>query len=392
MADYSIYPIIRKDKPIKRNNKYPIYLRVRIYDREAKLPTSLDVAPDEWNAKKKEPKEKTLRLALSSKILSIETFLNTCIATNIPLSIDKVKTHLLTLNPRVQRANKVTFYGYFDKLIERIKPTITKGTLRAYTSTYHVLKEYREEIDISEINLSFIEDFDKYLREIRKNTDGGCANRHKVLRTIILDMIKHDLPVKNPYNLFKMPKCKIKETYLEKSELEQFSKLYDKLPQNGTLFKCLEMYLFACFCGLRFSDVITLQWGNIDFENGLIIKKQVKTHSEVKAPLFDRARKILERVLRNNPQIKDTDRIFSDKGCTDINVKLKELASLAGIEKPITFHSSRHTFATLLVLDGVSIYKIQNFLGHKSVNMTERYLKFDLKIAQNNKAEIDTFN
>jgi hypothetical protein len=57
-----------------------------------------------------------------------------------------------------------------------------------------------------------------------------------------------------------------------------------------------------------------------------------------------------------------------------------------------TFHLARHTFATLLVMDGVSIYKIQKFLGHKSVNMTERYLKFDLKVAQVNMEEIDTFN
>lgn len=53
MADYSISAFIRDDKPIKRNNKYPIYLRVRVYDRETKLPTNLDVAPSDWNAKKK---------------------------------------------------------------------------------------------------------------------------------------------------------------------------------------------------------------------------------------------------------------------------------------------------------------------------------------------------
>ena len=78
--------------------------------------------------------------------------------------------------------------------------------------------------------------------------------------------------------------------------------------------------------------------------------------------------------------------------CHVLNKKLKELAVMAGIKKHLTFHSSRHTFATLLVMDGVSIYKIQKFLGHKSVNMTERYLKFDLKVAQVNMEEIDTFS
>ena len=62
------------------------------------------------------------------------------------------------------------------------------------------------------------------------------------------------------------------------------------------------------------------------------------------------------------------------------------------LAEPITFHLARHTFATLLVMDGVSIYKIQKFLGHKSVSMTERYLKYDLKMAQVNMEEIETFS
>ena len=65
--------------------------------------------------------------------------------------------------------------------------------------------------------------------------------------------------------------------------------------------------------------------------------------------------------------------------------------SFLSLSLPVFFHVSRHTFATLLVMDGVSIYKIQKFLGHKSVGMTERYLKYDLKMAQVNMEQIDTF-
>jgi len=140
----------------------------------------------------------------------------------------------------------------------------------AYMNTYNALKAYRQIIDITDINLTFIEDFDIFLRDVRRNEDGGRANKHKHLKTIILDMVKHDLPIKNPYPLFKMPKCKVKETYLEKAEIELFRNLYNKLPKTEMLFKCLEMYLFACYCGLRLSDVVTLQWNHIDFENGLI--------------------------------------------------------------------------------------------------------------------------
>jgi len=65
---------------------------------------------------------------------------------------------------------------------------------------------------------------------------------------------------------------------------------------------------------------------------------------------------------------------------------------MAGINKHITYHSSRHTFATLLVMDGVDIYKISKYLGHKSVNMTQRYLKYDLSIAKESAKDISTFS
>ena len=392
MDDYSISAFIRTDKPIKRNNKYPIYLRVRVYDRETKLPTNLDVALADWNAKKKEPKERTLRMALFSKVLGIETFLNTSIATNVPISVDAVKRHVASVNPRVKASVNGSFYDYYLAFVERMKATLSASTIMAYQNTFNALKLYKKRMDISEISLSFIEEFDIFLRDVRGNEDGGRANKHKHLKTIILDMIKHDMPVKNPYPLFKTPKCKIKETYLEKSEIEMFRKLYKKLPKDGVLFRCLEMYLFACYCGLRLSDVVTLQWNQIDFEKGLIIKKQVKTKHEVKAPIFERAKEILMRVLPCKSKIGSDERVFGEALYPYINKKLKELATMAGIKKHLTFHSSRHTFATLLVMDGVSIYKIQKFLGHKSVNMTERYLKFDLKVAQVNMEEIDTFS
>lgn len=392
MADYSISAFIRSDKPIKRNNKYPIYLRVRVYDRETKLPTNLDVALADWNAKKKEPKERTLRMALFSKVLGIETFLNTSIATNVPISVDAVKRHVASVNPRVNASVNGSFYDYYLAFVERMKATLSAGTIMAYQNTFNALKLYKKRMDISEISLSFIEEFDIFLRDVRGNEDGGRANKHKHLKTIILDMIKHDMPVKNPYPLFKTPKCKIKETYLEKSEIEMFRKLYKKLPKDGVLFRCLEMYLFACYCGLRLSDVVTLQWNQIDLEKGLIIKKQVKTKHEVKAPIFERAKDILMRVLPSKSKIGSDEKVFGEALYPYINKKLKELATMAGIKKHLTFHSSRHTFATLLVMDGVSIYKIQKFLGHKSVNMTERYLKFDLKVAQVNMEEIDTFS
>ena len=79
MTDYSISTCIRNDKPLKRNNKYPVYLRVRVYNRETKVPTNIEVDKNGWDVKRREPKEKSLKIVLSKKILGLESYLNNCI-------------------------------------------------------------------------------------------------------------------------------------------------------------------------------------------------------------------------------------------------------------------------------------------------------------------------
>ncbi len=358
MAEYSIYPLIRTDKPIKRNNKYPIYLRVRIYDRETKLPANRDVAADAWNARRREPKESSLRLALNAKILALETFLNTCIANGTEISIGVVKEYMSN-STRARQPKTVSFFDYFLSFMKRKKSELRAGTLCVYKTTYNVIKAFRPNLKISDINLSLIEEFDTYMTEVNGNANGGRAIRHQNLKTVILDMVKHDIPVKNPYPLFKIPKAKTKEVYLEKQELECFRNLYHKLPKDSTLFKCLEMYLFSCYCGLRISDVISLQWKHVDFEKGLIIKEQVKTKAEVKAPLFDCAKEILRRKLYSKSLLGSEERIFDSYCHTIINDKLNELAKMAGISKHLTFHLARYYGLSLMLI----ISRLQRFVA-----------------------------
>ena len=389
MTDYSISTCIRNDKPLKRNNKYPVYLRVRVYNRETKVPTNIEVDKNGWDVKRREPKEKSLKIVLSKKILGLESYLNNCIASDTELSIELVKDFFATKKHVTPKQD--SFYDYYLAYVERRKKDLNKETIRVYMTTYNVLKAFKPKLRLSDINLSLIEGFDEYMRVTNGNADGGRYPKHKNLKTVLLDMQKHDIPVKNPYPLFKMPQPNVKEVYLDKEELDAFREMYVQLPEGTTLYKSLEMYLFSCYCGLRISDVVTLKWSEVDLENSLIVKTQVKTKEEVKAPIFEYTRALLLKKSNSGKLLGTDGYVFGDSCIQVINRRLKELAEMAGVDKHITFHSSRHTFATLLVMDGVSIYKIQKFLGHKSVGMTERYLKYDLKMAQVNMEQIDTF-
>ena len=132
-----------------------------------------------------------------------------------------------------------------------------------------------------------------------------------------------------------------------------------------------------------------LEWKDIDFENGIIHKTMIKTKNEVITPIFPLAKRILEERLKETKGIGKVFKWFAEP---TFNKALRKYAKLIGIDKHITYHSSRHTFATLLVIDNVDIYKISKYLGHKSVDMTQRYLKYNLSIAKELAKDIETFS
>ncbi|OUN77406.1 hypothetical protein B5G09_06060 [Alistipes sp. An54] len=391
MANYSICKCIRNDKPLKRNGKYPIYLRIRVGDRSTKIPTGLEVWDGRWDAKRMEPKDKTLAIQLNRKIMELDLYINRLLADGTELSMDLVK-EFYDGKRRVKPENR-SFYDYYLDFVERKrKEGLNSETIRVYMTTFHVLKAFRSELRISDISLPFIEDFDNYMREVNGNSAGGRNPKHKNLRTVILDMLKRNIPIENPYKWFKMPNSTVKEVYLEKDELLHLIDYSDKFARDTKEYRILKMYQFSCFCGLRFSDVRDLCWKDVDFSNGLIKKRMIKTKSEVITPLFPMAREILEEKSENGRLLGSGDKIFYPYTEPTVNRTLREHVKRAGIDKHVTYHSSRHTFATLLVLDKVDIYTISKYLGHKSVNMTQRYLKYDLSIAKESAKNIKTFS
>ena len=391
MAEYSIYKCIRTDKPLKRNGKYPIYLRVRVGLKDTKFPTNIDVLKEQWDTKKNEPKNKALLIQLNKKVLELDLYINRLLADGQELTLDVIKNFYL--GKRKVKPEDGSFYDYYLDFVERKrKEGLNPETIRVYMTTFNVLKEYKKEFRISDISLSFIESFDDHMREINGKSPGGRNPKHKNLRTVILDIQKHNIQANNPYKWFKIPSSEIKEVYLDKSELNaliEYTKQFDKSSKE---YKILKMYQFSCFCGLRFSDTMDLRWKDVDFENSLIRKMMIKTKTEVITPLFPMARDILLERSNNGKLIGSNEKVFYNFSEPTVNQTLRKETKLAGIDKHITYHSSRHTFATLLVMDNVDIYKISKYLGHKSVNMTERYLKYDLSIAKESAKDISTFS
>lgn len=160
----------------------------------------------------------------------------------------------------------------------------------------------------------------------------------------------------------------VEKCYLTKKELQElYTSRYGKNNIARTLF------LFGCATGLRFSDITSLKWSNIEENNGRLFyeKKQIKTGNEVSAPLSAMALRLL-------PKRREGDNGFVFKKVTtlnSINTFLRRWTKAVGITKKITFHSSRHTFATLILSEGADLYTVSKLLGHSDIKTTQVYAK-----------------
>ena len=133
-----------------------------------------------------------------------------------------------------------------------------------------------------------------------------------------------------------------------------------------------DVFIFACFTGLAYGDVKTLQPNHIitDGEGRMWIhKKRVKTGILSRIPLLPIPKLILEKY-------KGGDKLLPIVDCSSTNIYLKEIATLCNINKTVTFHTARHTFATTVTLTNhVSLEVVSKMMGHTNTRMTERYAK-----------------
>lgn len=125
-------------------------------------------------------------------------------------------------------------------------------------------------------------------------------------------------------------------------------------------------FMFSCFTGLRYSDVMGLKWE--DFDGDVIAKRMKKTGDIVRVPLSANASRFL-------PERKESGRVFARVPLNTMSRKLKEWAENAGIRKNVHFHMSRHSFGTLTLEHGADIYTISKLMGHRSITTTQIYAK-----------------
>lgn len=259
-------------------------------------------------------------------------------------------------------------------------------------TTINVLQEFRPGLDFKDITYSFLKDFESYLRE-KGNGVNTVAKHLRQLRTLVNEAINQGYIHADayPFRKFKIKQEKGRHEFLTPDELRKLENLE---VNDRKMRHVLDAFLFCCYVGLRFSDFCQLAPDNFIKVNGKkwLHFKSIKTGIELRLPLHllfeGKALGILDKY-----EIAE----FASLGCnSDVNKYLTQIAGMARIKKHITYHTARHTCATLLIHQGVPITTVQKLLGHTSVKTTEIYSEVlsstilrDLKAVKTRKKRLD---
>ena len=173
----------------------------------------------------------------------------------------------------------------------------------------------------------------------------------------------------NPFDLIKKNEriAKVRSTK-NSLTMDEVERIADVVPVKKEDAEVQRAFLFACFTGIRISDIRELKWTDIKEmgEYKAIVKIQIKTDELVTVPLCKKAMEYL-------PDQREDEYVFHLPLKTGLRLGLKRIIDAAGIDSPTTFHTSRHTFATLTFASGSDLATVSRLLGHSSVATTEIY-------------------
>lgn len=240
------------------------------------------------------------------------------------------------------------------------------------------LQKYRLSIGLSDIDREFCVGFADYLRSahalnspklLKQTTQFELLN---ALSVVLNEAVRSELIVSNPMRLLNATeRIKKSESIREYLTPDEVKSMIAVSSDNISAGDDVAAFLFCCFCGLRYSDVSRLTWADItDTGNGRKITMTMKkTRRCVEVPVSNMAASLLPVAGSANARVF----VFPKYGVT--LRKLKRTANAAGINKKVTFHVSRHTFATMMLTAGADIYTISKLIGHADIRTTQIYSK-----------------
>ena len=373
--------IAHKGKPNK-SGRVPILMQLTIGQQTCHISTKQNILPEKWGDGKpightREDQAITavleeIRTKAYNKFLQLQ-------GQNINVTPERLKQALLGKDQVQPRGYVEIFDQWLVEYSKMVGITTSKRTLDKYILVRNRLQDYIasqlgvKDISLEEVTPKFLSNFDNYLRVEYNMANNHAMKIRQKLRTIYKVAIDNGWVSKNPFSTVKIHFDPVERDVLTKSELTaliQTDMIFDRLE------KMRDVFVFACFTGLAHCDVAGLTKENIiTDEAGQVWLKthRQKTSEAVDIPLLEIPQLIIKK-YQGMKELKGKLLPTLTNSCS--NLYLKEVAVRCGINKTLTFHMARHTFATTVTLsNGVPIESVAKMLGHRNIRTTQIYAK-----------------
>ena len=380
-STFSILFIMQKGKPNAQGNA-PIFARITINHQMTHLATHYYLPPDRWLPKEgrtfgRTKEEKEVNAYLDNLRGLIFAKYNEMFLAGEQVTARKLKCRLISKDEKAMTLLDL-FDDYIKDYSKLVGHTTSKITHDRYVLTRKRLFEYmeaeykRSDISVNEVNPKFVNGFDIFLRTRYKVSNNYAMKMIQRFRTIYQVAIDNGWANKNPFSSFKLRFENTERGYLT---MEELTLLMNKQITSKRLEQIRDVFVFSCFTGLAYCDAQALTAEHII--NGPNNRPWIRTHRKktstpVDVPLLD----VPLQILAKYEATRKGDRLLPIPANQKCNDYLKEIAAICGIEKRLTFHLARHTFATTVTLtNGVPIESVSKMLGHRSLKTTQIYAK-----------------
>lgn len=371
----------------------PIYMRITVDGVPKELSTGKQCEPDRWNAK-------TLRL--DGKKEDARTI--NCHLKTIEDKVDQAHTDLFKAGHEINALSLKNKYlgveeeehtlitaiqDHNDKVKALIGKGFTQGTLTKYNTTLKHTKSFimykfkLTDVVLDKVDNYFISEFDFYLRS-KCGCENNAAVKHlKNLGKVIRICLANRWMTYDPFSGHKNKITKVQQVILTPSDIQA---IYEKDFAIERLRIVRDAFIFCCYTGMSFIDLVELKKGEIikGVDGSLwIIKKRHKTGIPCNVPMLPVALEIMERYT-DHPLCANSGLVLPMNSNQKMNAYLKEVADLSGVEKHLTFKVARVAFATTVTMaNGIPIESVSKMLGHTSIKTTQIYAKImDNKVGE----------
>lgn len=396
-TQYQLTFFIRKSRS-KKTSDSDVYMRITVNNKRSDISISRKVDPRKWSSTSekalgKSPEAIELNNYINVLRNKIKNIHQDLIEKNRAVSAKSILDEFNGVNKKKPKMTLEVFKEHNEQMDRLSGKSISKSTAKRYWTCYNHVEQFISEeyktghYPMNDINHQFISKFEYFLKTKRECNHNSALKYVNNFKKIIRIALANQWMDRDPFYNYKVQFETVEREYLDEEEVQ---KLIDKDLHLDRLKLVRDMFVFICYTGLAYSDVKKLSSADITkgIDGGKWIRiKRTKTKSLSSIPLLPVAEEILDR-YKDHPEVKDGKYVLPVLSNQKSNAFLKEIAALCGINKPLTTHLARHTFATTITLtNGVPIESVSKMLGHQDLRTTQHYAKIvDRKISDDMKA------